>query len=58
MTKNQSEKLFTEHEQVLMNGILPYRREDVEEALRSEESNTERAPDTRDSSKDESLPDD
>jgi hypothetical protein len=34
MTKNQSEKLFTEHEQVLMCGmILPYRREDVEESL-------------------------
>ena len=42
LTKNQPAQLFVEHENVLLNGILPYRREDVEEALRIERNNTER----------------
>ena len=33
MTKNQPEKLFKEHEPLIMKGGLPYRREDVEMAL-------------------------
>jgi hypothetical protein len=41
-TKNQPEKLFTEHEKVLLNGILPYRREDVEQEIETEKSNSER----------------
>ena len=41
-TKHQPQKLFCEHADVMMNGLLPYRREDVEDALMSEESNTER----------------
>jgi hypothetical protein len=42
LTKNQAQQLFTEHENVMMNGIMPYRREDVEELLRLESKNTER----------------
>jgi hypothetical protein len=41
LTKNQPQQLFAEHEFVMLNGILPYRREDVEEVLRVELSNTE-----------------
>ena len=37
-TKNQVEKLFCEHARVIMNGLLPYRREDVKIAIRSIES--------------------
>ena len=33
MTKNQPEKLFKEHEPLIMKGGLPHRREDVEMAL-------------------------
>ena len=33
LTKNQPEKLFSEHEEILMNGHLPCRREDVKKAL-------------------------
>ena len=47
LTKNQSTQLFVEHEKVLLNGILPYRREDVEEVLRTEQNNTERRTDRR-----------
>ena len=42
LTKNQAQQLFTEHENVMMNGIMPYRREDVEELLKVESRNTER----------------
>ena len=42
LTKNQPAQLFVEHENVLLNGILPYRREDVEETLELEASNNER----------------
>ena len=45
MTKNQPQQLFAEHEDVLLNGLLPYRREDVEEVLRVEENNSERRTD-------------
>jgi hypothetical protein len=38
-TKHQPEKLYCEHAHVLMNGVLPYRREDVKSALRSIKSN-------------------
>jgi hypothetical protein len=40
-TKNQPEKLSTEHEKVLLNGILPYRREDVEQEIETEKLNSE-----------------
>ena len=43
-TKNQPEKLFANHDTVLRNGYIPYRREDVETALATETGNTERAP--------------
>ena len=43
LTKNQPAQLFVEHENVLLNGILPYRREDVEETLDLEASNNERS---------------
>ena len=33
MTKNQPEKLFKEHEPLIMKGRLPHRREDVDMAL-------------------------
>ena len=42
LTKNQPVQLFVEHENVLLNGMLPYRREDVEETLELEASNNER----------------
>jgi hypothetical protein len=42
-TKNQPEKLFTEHDMILRHGFIPYRREDVESALETEMANTERA---------------
>ena len=45
MTKNQPQQLFTEHELVLLGGIMPYRREDVEEVVRLEQNNTERRTD-------------
>ena len=45
LTKNQPAQLFVEHEKVLLNGILPYRREDVETALHVERNNTERRTD-------------
>ena len=41
-TKNQGEKLFANHDSVLRGGFIPYRREDVETALATERSNTER----------------
>jgi hypothetical protein len=37
-TKNLPQKLFAEHEKVLMYGIMPYRREDVTMAIKSIES--------------------
>jgi hypothetical protein len=41
-TKNQPEKLFANHDMVLRNGFIPYRREDVALALETEKENTER----------------
>ena len=41
-TKNQPEKLFANHDTVLRNGFIPYRREDVALALQTERANTER----------------
>jgi hypothetical protein len=37
-TKHFPQKCFAEHEQVLMYGIMPYRREDVTMAIKSIES--------------------
>jgi hypothetical protein len=55
MTKNQPLKLFMEHEHVMLDGIMPYRREDVEEAIATEETNTERAADRRGNSAEDSM---
>jgi hypothetical protein len=44
LTKNLPLKLFEAHEKIIMGGILPYRREDVELAL---DSMTERDSDGR-----------
>ncbi len=43
LTKNQPEKLFNEHDSGIMSGVLPYRREDVEMALESQNGRTDGA---------------
>ena len=45
LTKNQTQQLFVEHEKVLLNGIMPYRREDVKDTIRTELNSTERRTD-------------
>jgi len=45
LTKNQTQQLFVEHEKVLLNGIMPYRREDVKDTIQTELNSTERRTD-------------